>query len=531
MKRPEIIAEHDDALPMLAWVARVTSDNIVHLRHGRAVEICERFFVEGVWEGDFATGDLLASHALFGTGGGVSEDAVWFASPMPLSDWMYEAKRDDVVTVSNSLPLLLAAIDDRLDPRADCYGRINASLLNGIFEYDDVLPTLKGHVRRHVHRNLTVRGGEVEVSDKKLPPKFTTFAQYRDLLFTTAARLAENARSPARREKMAIFSTQSRGYDSTCCNAVFAPQNIDAVFTIREGKGLDGYVDSDKKTETNDDGTDIARALGLHVVPIERRAFEKSVEHELLFWAGIHDNRDLNFVGIHQALRAHAGPCRPAMIVNGLLGDVVWTPSDVFLRFEPNGGQTDRPTDGNLRRGDLSHYGLTEVRLQVGYVQVPVPFIGARWLPDLIGISDSDEMRPWRCVPNYDRPVARRIAEEAGVPRGMFGQVKMGSVVEFAPPVFPVNPELRREVEDFIVRNRLASRPVIWCMKLVHRFNTMREFVSPRFNPINYYVMRLYQRLTGRSGKIPQIMTHLNDVTYRYAVNKVAEHYARSLSQ
>ena len=35
-------------------------------------------------------------------------------------------------------------------------------------------------------------------------------------------------------------------------------------------------------------------------------------------------------------------------------------------------------------------------------------------------------MKPWSVAKSYDRPIARRIAEEAGVPRHLFGQVKKG---------------------------------------------------------------------------------------------------------
>jgi hypothetical protein len=35
-------------------------------------------------------------------------------------------------------------------------------------------------------------------------------------------------------------------------------------------------------------------------------------------------------------------------------------------------------------------------------------------------------MKPWTLGGEYDRPIARRIAEEAGIPRELFGQQKKG---------------------------------------------------------------------------------------------------------
>jgi hypothetical protein len=56
------------------------------------------------------------------------------------------------------------------------------------------------------------------------------------------------------------------------------------------------------------------------------------------------------------------------------------------------------------------------------------PYIGALHGPAIYRITHSDEMRPWKLGTGYyDRPIARRIAEEAGVPRENFGQSKFGT--------------------------------------------------------------------------------------------------------
>ncbi len=46
--------------------------------------------------------------------------------------------------------------------------------------------------------------------------------------------------------------------------------------------------------------------------------------------------------------------------------------------------------------------------------------------PHLYAITRSEEMGPWTLGVSYDRPIARRLAEEAGVSRALFGQRKMG---------------------------------------------------------------------------------------------------------
>lgn len=49
--------------------------------------------------------------------------------------------------------------------------------------------------------------------------------------------------------------------------------------------------------------------------------------------------------------------------------------------------------------------------------------------PRLSKIAKSEAMRPWRLNTEYDRPIPRRIAEEAGVPRELFGQKKQAAAM------------------------------------------------------------------------------------------------------
>ena len=519
------ISQADSDLPMLAWIARVEADNSLHVRHGDAVEVQDRFFVAGVWAGDFATGDVLKSSSLFGSGGAVMPDAVGFATPIATTDWLFEAARDGVVHVSNSLPLLLSAIDDRLDPGNTDYATINDSMCDGIADYIDTLPTRRGIVHRHIHRNLIVSQGRVIVQDKPLPPTFADFAAYRDMLHTAAAALALNARDPARRLPMPIYSVQSKGYDSTACNAVLARYGIDTVFTITQGRGLHAYADRDSTSQTDDDGTEIATALGLPVVGIDRRSFERPVDDELLFWAGIHRNFDLHFIGIHDAMRERAGPGRPVVLSGGVFGEV-WNTSESAPQRFTRRYRSGSVEDGTFKVRVLAHYGLSEVQLEVGYIQLNLAYIGARHMPDIVRISNSDEMAPWRCVPGYDRPIARRLAEEAGVAREMFGQVKMGTVADFPPPDVPRRADLRRRYDTFVVSNRLASRLRVVMLPLVHRYNTFAEFSTPRHNPIGYYVKRIYQRMMRCDAPLPRIAADLDQAVFAFSVNELADRYA-----
>lgn len=97
---------------------------------------------------------------------------------------------------------------------------------------------------------------------------------------------------------------------------------------------------------------------------------------------------------------------------------------------------------------------------------MPVPFIGALRHPDLYGIAHSDEMLPYRLGTDYDRPLARRMAEEAGVPRELFGQEKKatGFLLTMAEAV--LSPETRKALDE-VIRIRFGSG--IWMRERLHQ--------------------------------------------------------------
>lgn len=74
-----------------------------------------------------------------------------------------------------------------------------------------------------------------------------------------------------------------------------------------------------------------------------------------------------------------------------------------------------------------SHLGCVERRLWIGYISVPMPLYGASAWTSIYDISNSEEMKNWKLGNDYDRPIPRRICEEAGVQREMFGISKHGA--------------------------------------------------------------------------------------------------------
>jgi hypothetical protein len=74
---------------------------------------------------------------------------------------------------------------------------------------------------------------------------------------------------------------------------------------------------------------------------------------------------------------------------------------------------------------------VTEFRLQCSLIHFPLPYMGMSQVADVFRISRSPEMKQWDVGDNYSRPICRRVLEERGVPRELFGRDKTGASVRF----------------------------------------------------------------------------------------------------
>jgi hypothetical protein len=494
-------------LPYLSWLALVDCANEkVVIQHGSSVEVRDNFFIEGVWNGNFDEGNFDSTDCVFGTGGILRGNSVRFVSSASTTDYLYYQQADGSVVVSNSLPLLLASQGDALDPRCAQYSRINDSIMAGIREYMREIPTRRGTVTRLLYRNLEVSARSVNETDKAMPPSFACYNDYYSYLVSNYKLLVDNIRDPSRKVPMHIFSTQSTGYDSTAVNAIAAQFGIDKVFTRTKGKSPKHFAPRDHNTQVDDDGTAICQALGLNdVVPIDRRAFAREFAQEYLYYAALHSNQDANF---HEIMRYVSGV---SVLLTGTLGEMWYTAQC----------SKDRPgyINADLKRWDLGGHGLSEIRLVVGFIQLPFVYIGARRREDIVRIT------------GYDRPIPRRIAEEAGVPRDLFGQVKVGSVVIFPPPPLPYGRQLRKEFAASLVNERIMPRwaPKLW--PFVHVVNTVIAFSSPNRYRAVYYVQRLLSKLIGREFAFTSLWKHLDGSLFCFCVNKCAREYASCLKR
>jgi hypothetical protein len=249
-------------------------------------------------------------------------------------------------------------------------------------------------VLRIAHAAIELRDGRLRVTPRTFERHYTDFADYRGYLLKTLRGMFENGASRQRRAALRPIASVSSGYDSNAGAALAAALGCQQALTLRNARN--GHADS---------GQSVGEALGLEVLEFERpsEGAKVAAHDEAEFVATGMGGEDIALAAFEPALRGR-------ILLTGFHGDKVWDPE-----LRPN---------AVLARGDLSGSSLAEFRLRVGFVHVPVPFIGALRHDEVRQVGLSEEMAPWRIGTSYDRPIPRRVLEEVGVPRGLFGQTK-----------------------------------------------------------------------------------------------------------
>jgi hypothetical protein len=167
----------------------------------------------------------------------------------------------------------------------------------------------------------------------------------------------------------------------------------------------------------------------------------------------------------------------------------------------------------SIVRGDASGFGLTELRLRVGFILMAVPFIGCTSHPSIHRISASSEMRPWTLGNRYDRPIPRRLVEECGVERHLFGMKKMAAGVYVTEEGLEktLSPQSFRDFSEFCQEYwnwPFSAKSAV--VKAAHSF----ALLNARANRV---LGRVFRRSTGLEVKVPNLLPRpLRIRTYGY---------------
>jgi hypothetical protein len=389
-----------DDWPPLAWLAACDrASAIVKIYCGRHVEVRERWFCEAVWAGDFEAGDFDATDLIAGSGGRMREDGLVFVSSGSTVDRLQSMELTGVTLVSNSLPCLLEAADATVDPTYQSYYRDFRTVIDGLERVKDTLITSRGAVRLTYFRNLMWNGEQLARAEKPCGARqFSSFEAYKDFLDRALETIGSNMRARSRNRAYVPLGTLSTGYDSTAVAVLCRCLGLRDVISFRKARGGD-----------IDDGTPVAERLGMRVISSNRESWRAIPLATVAFLATNGYGEEVHYAAAAQSLGGR-------VLFTGYHGGGVWAKGTHDL-------------SPNIVRKDPTGLSLSEFRLGADFIHYPVPFLGVRQIADIHRISHSVELKPWDVAGGYSRPIPRRIAEEAGIPRNLFGMAKRATSI------------------------------------------------------------------------------------------------------
>jgi hypothetical protein len=440
--------------PKLAWVAIVSDDSCdADVLHGPCVEANPQWCAEAVWSGEYAQGDFDRTDRVFGTGVRVRRDGLVFVSSASIMDRLWVIRAERKLHVSNSLPAILAVT-----------GR---SLANG--PIDSLMHTTWGSRRRtasagldkgevvvHWLDNLVVRGGQLKVVPKPdTAPQFRRYEDYHRFLVESMQEIGKNLRAPTRAHRIEPLATVSSGYDSPAVALLSRHAGCERAITIS---------DSNSMWRGSDSGTAIAKKLGLSCRSYRRTA--ASYPNEIAVWAASGKAGLLSWSRFEWP-----GPVCAAFL--GSYCDTIWSRKRI-------------PRDYTER--SQSFLSMGEFRLWSGMLQCPVSFLGMHHAEEINAIASLPEMEPWSVGGSYDRPIPRRMLEEAGLARGSFAQRKKDTSHE-SPFRWPYSREASQSFRSYLLaRGRrvphMSSVAIIRVIATLEKLwgkNIARHLRLPRF--------------------------------------------------
>ena len=422
--------EKVEGIPRLGWLATVASSGDVTVLHGSSVETHPYWMVEGIWDADFSEGMFHHSENFFGSGIRIFEEELFFVASSSYLDRLIYCYDGQDVLVSNSLLLMLGKTGARLDTNHD-YSNESEGVKGGVKNYNRnfqiVHPTIQ-NFNQIYYENIIWSSGKVRTTTRTVQRQISNYSDYINLLTNTLDRLRNNFEDGNRSSPMVGVSTISSGYDSAATSCLVKNIGVQTVYTsTKSNSAAPAFLANDR---SQDDGTPIAAKLGLQVKYLN---FPQDVSEDELYFLTTVCPKKQGTLLCEIALDKLGGDAelsdKTTVVFFGNWGDTVWD------TLPPPGTLTDQ-----IVRQDNTGISLSEVRLKNGYICVSLPTMYGINIVDIFGITNSDEMAPWRLGNNYDRPIPRRILEDSGVARNAFGNRKKAMVTYYQ---FPKNKFIR----------------------------------------------------------------------------------------
>jgi hypothetical protein len=411
------------SLPKLAWLASLNLETFAELSvfHGSAVECRDTWMVEGVWDGDFSSGNFHTAENFFGSGIRAEHGRVYFVPSSALVDHLFYCVDRERLLVSNSLIALLGFTGAALDDKHDYYSESMSIVKEGIGKYNKEFKVIHPEIEQFYqvfYENIIVTKDKISFECKNGLHEITSYEQYYGLLWNALSYIGDNYKDPNRTIPISAFTTISSGYDSTAVTCLAKKLGVETCFTLRKSAS---WIRWSAKYAV-DDGALAARQLNLNVIHADASPSDIT-DDELYFISTNYGKSQNNAVAnevVHSLVVAYIEQrCSAAVLFTGYRGDKVW---DMNTLEEFLGEGLVQST---------SEIGFSEIRLKSGFINIAVPYILARNIRNIVAISRSEEMKPWSLNNEYDRPIARRIAESSGVGRKAFGMQKKGVALHY----------------------------------------------------------------------------------------------------
>lgn len=404
----------DNDIPRMSWACIVDGKGY-SFRVGNLVEASSSRVIEGAWDGDFTKSKIEETEFIYGSGATVRNKEVIFVPPKHGLESLFVLfdKTKKCHYVSNSLGFVLSEaglsvetsffkhLSDTIHERSKKASEV------GIDKYERVLAEDNNMILRVMtYYNFSVANdGSMKIHFMPAKQYFSSYQEYHKFLSSLTRRVFSNAQSKDRQTKFKPVSTVSKGYDSTAVSAIAKENGSTTALTL--DVTVYGY---------NDSGKSVGEKLGLKVLGFQHVLSGSIKELNINFKDKI-KNQALEFIatdgiGDDVAFLPFEKKLKNKIYMSGTYGDVLWklanrlSPGFTKLVFEKS---------------------MSEFRLRVGFVNFPLISAGARFPGPIRKISTSTVMTNFSVGGKYDRPIPRRIAEEAGVPRDYFGVQKSAS--------------------------------------------------------------------------------------------------------
>ncbi|NWH05032.1 hypothetical protein [Desulfobacter latus] len=479
-----------ESWPKLTWVAKleVGSEELFVL-HGPKVEIQPKWIVEGVWAEDYSKGNFDQTDLIFGSGIRVRQDKAVFVSSGSVFDRILYCEKNQIWYFSNSLPALLALTGLHLRTDYLSYSKDVRSITKGLKERNENIVTDGETIVSVFYNNLIFDGQSVLETDKPdTAPDFDCYNDYKDFIEYSSKQLGNNASSSSRKHQIKMLSSISSGYDSSVAAVISRYAGCEDTVTIK---------DSSSFWRGSDSGKEIATVLGMTCK--EYPLSSDSYPLEEAIWAAEGRPGIMNWTQFE-----YLEPL--CLFFTGCHGEKLWDRVN-----------HDHP-DPFVRR-DTSSLGFCEFRLFKGVFQCPLPFWGVRHSKELRKITESKEMEPWYMNKDYDKPIARRIVEEAGVERNKFGMLNKNTSLEKT-FWWPLSEASKKSFAEYLLKENVFS-PSIPLVKFLGIISYVDALIYKN----------TFKKLSIPKGSRPWQKITANHLIFQWANHALREKYKIGLYQ